>query len=199
MSCPVCGHVTWGVWRGRGARGTGSPVPRASPVGTGPLGTGWAAVELEAAVVTRPSGRLRPPAPVWARLAAAAIDEVALTVPLIAVVLLGLRAARSPGAGWDLVSTLGLICWVVAALLYGVVGGGEGQTPGKRALKIVVVDEQTGAPIGYERALVRTLVLLLLVLPCCLGLLSIVATRSDRHRGWHDRAAGSVVVRGFLS
>jgi uncharacterized RDD family membrane protein YckC len=42
-------------------------------------------------------------------------------------------------------------------------------------------------------------VLLLLVAPCCLGLLSIVATRSDRHRGWHDRAAGSVVVRGFLS
>lgn len=154
---------------------------------------------VEAEIATRPSSRLQQPAPVWARLAAAVIDEVALTLPLIAVVLLGLRATRSPGGGWELVSTLGLICWIVAALLYSVVGGGEGQTLGKRVLGIVVVDARTGAPIGYERALVRSVVLLLMGLPCCLGFLSILATRADRHRGWHDRAAGSVVVRGSLT
>jgi uncharacterized RDD family membrane protein YckC len=137
-------------------------------------------------------------APVWARLGAAVVDEVALTVPLVVVVLLGLHATRTPGGGWGLVSTLALICWIVAALLYAVVGGGEGQTLGKRLLGIVVVDRSTGAPIGYERALVRCVVLLLMVLPCCLGLLSVLSARSDRNRGWHDRAAGSVVVRGFL-
>ncbi|HEY0237062.1 MAG TPA: RDD family protein [Friedmanniella sp.] len=139
------------------------------------------------------------PAPVWARLCAAVIDEVVLTVPLVAVLLLGVRATRTPGGGWGLVSTLALLCWIVAVLLYAVVGGGEGQTPGKRVLGILVVDDATGTPIGYERALVRSLVLVLMVLPCCLGLLSVVSNRSDRHRGWHDRAAGSVVVRGFLA
>lgn len=126
------------------------------------------------------------------------IDEVALTLPLVAVVLVGLRASRTPGSAWDLVSTLSMICWIVAALLYSVVGSGEGQTLGKRVLGIVVVDVTTGTPIGYERALVRSVVLLGMGLPCCLGLLSVVSPRSDRHRGWHDRAAGSVVVRGFL-
>lgn len=138
------------------------------------------------------------PAPVWARLGAAVIDVVALTLPLVVVVLLGLRATRTPGSSWALVSTVALISWVVAALLYVVVGGGEGQTPGKRLLGIVVVDTASGRPIGYERALVRCVVLLLMVLPCCLGLLSVVSARTDRHRGLHDRAAGSVVVRGFL-
>lgn len=126
------------------------------------------------------------------------IDQVTLTVPLIAVILLGVRASRTPGSAWDLVSTLAMICWVVAALLCSVVGSGEGQTLGKRVLGIVVVDRTTGAPIGYERALVRSVVLLLMGLPCCLGFFSVLSPRSGRHRGWHDRAAGSVVVRGFL-
>jgi uncharacterized RDD family membrane protein YckC len=138
-------------------------------------------------------------APVGARLAAATIDELALAVPLVVVLLLGLRATRATSGPADLVSTLALLCWAVAALLYGVLGGGEGQTPGKRALRIVVVDATTGRPIGYERALVRTVVLLLMVVPCCLGLLSVTSARAERHRGWHDRAAGSVVVRGSLS
>lgn len=191
------------VRRPLAARGAGESVPRARSAG---------ADEVESGIATRPSrragdlvqaaapaARLRQPAPVWARLGAAAIDEVALTLPLIVVLLLGLRATRSPDGGWDLVSTLGLICWIVAALLYAVIGGGEGQTLGKRTLGIMVVDERTGGPIGYERALVRSLVLLLMVLPCCLGLLSVLSARSERGRGWHDRVAGSVVVRGSLA
>lgn len=179
------------------------------PAGCGPSGPPPSGPE--SAVVTRPSGRsaglARPPAratspgepaPTWARLGAAVVDEVALTVPLVPVVLLGLVATRDPGGSEGLVSTLALICWVVAALLCTVVGGGEGQTLGKRVLGIVVVDETTGEPIGYERALVRCVVLLLMVLPCCLGLVSVVSVRSHRNRGWHDRAAGSVVVRGSL-
>jgi uncharacterized RDD family membrane protein YckC len=176
-------------------------VSRAGPTGA----------QVEAAIATRPSGRLpvaapsptrallsRQPAPVWARLGGAVIDQVALSIPLVAVVLLGLGGSRAPGSAWDLVSTVALICWVVAALLYSVVGNGEGQTLGKRVVGIVVVDLTTGAPIGYERALVRAVVLLLMGLPCCLGLVSVVSARSDRHRGWHDHAARSVVVRGSL-
>ncbi|GAA3557776.1 hypothetical protein GCM10022197_11320 [Microlunatus spumicola] len=135
----------------------------------------------------------------WARLGSAAIDETVLAVPLVAVLLLGLRSTRSPDGGWHLASTLALVGWVVAALLYAVVGVGEGQTPGQRVLGIVVVDARRGTPIGYERALLRTVVLLLAVAPCGLGLLPLLARAPGSRRGWHDRAAGSVVVRGSLA
>jgi uncharacterized RDD family membrane protein YckC len=87
----------------------------------------------------------------------------------------------------------------VVALLYAVVGDGEGQTPGKRALGIVVVDATRGTPIGYERALLRTVVRLLAVVPFGLGLLPLLRRTSGPRRGWHDRAARSVVVRGSLA
>jgi uncharacterized RDD family membrane protein YckC len=172
-----------------------APEPERGPewgIATRPVG------RPAAGVAVAPAATSARPAPVWARLGAAVIDQGILSLPLVAVLLLGLRASRTPGGAWDLVSTLALICWVVGALLYSVVGGGEGQTLGKRVTGIVVVDLVTGRPIGYERALVRSVVLLVMVLPGCLGLLSVVTPGSDRHRGWHDRAARSVVVRGFL-
>jgi uncharacterized RDD family membrane protein YckC len=61
------------------------------------------------------------------------------------------------------------------------------QTPGMRLLGIGCVRVTDGTPIGLPRAALRAL-LLQLVFP---------AAVMDRHgRGWHDRAAGSVMVRG---
>jgi|SRR5215207_3063565 len=62
-----------------------------------------------------------------------------------------------------------------------------GQTPGMRLLGIGVVRVIDSKPIGIPRAALRAL-LLQLVLPA--------AVMDSDGRGWHDRAAGSVVVRG---
>jgi uncharacterized RDD family membrane protein YckC len=60
-----------------------------------------------------------------------------------------------------------------------------GQTPGMWATKIRCVSVRDGGVIGIPRAALRGL-LLALVIP---GLLM------DRHRrGWHDKAAGSVML-----
>jgi uncharacterized RDD family membrane protein YckC len=60
-----------------------------------------------------------------------------------------------------------------------------GQTPGMRLAKIACVSVANGGPIGIPRAFVRGVLLAVLV----------PALVMDRNRrGWHDRAAGSVVI-----
>jgi uncharacterized RDD family membrane protein YckC len=71
-----------------------------------------------------------------------------------------------------------------------------GQTLGKMAAGIRVVPASTDAPLDLGRAFLRTLMWVLLAVPAGLGFLSAIASR-DR-RGWHDRFAGTRVVRASL-
>jgi uncharacterized RDD family membrane protein YckC len=60
-----------------------------------------------------------------------------------------------------------------------------GQTPGMRLMRVAAVSIADGRPIGIPRAFVRGVLLALLV----------PALIMDRQRrGWHDRAAGSIVI-----
>lgn len=60
-----------------------------------------------------------------------------------------------------------------------------GQTPGMRLMKIACVSVADGRPVGIPRAFLRGLLLALLV----------PALIMDRQRrGWHDKAAGSIVI-----
>lgn len=137
-----------------------------------------------------------PLAPIAGRAAARLIDGVIVAVPAVAGVLwLG---AQLPG-------------WVRAVVLFGVLSvlaigyevlttAAQGATPGKRLAGVRVVRLDTGLAPGGGASLVRCLVLFLpgalpllgqLVQLCCLAS---VITDERRHRGWHDRAAGTVVV-----
>jgi uncharacterized RDD family membrane protein YckC len=85
---------------------------------------------------------------------------------------------------------------VVATLVYYVAleGRPQGQTLGKMAMGIRVVRRSDGAPLGYGLAIVRTLSRFLdaiTVVP--LGLLWAIWDR--QHQTWHDKIAGTVVVR----
>ena len=68
-----------------------------------------------------------------------------------------------------------------------------GQTLGKMAMGIRVVTSDEAEPLGVGRALQRTLVWAILVIPAGLGFLTAVLS-SDR-RGLHDRLSGTRVVR----
>jgi len=78
-----------------------------------------------------------------------------------------------------------------------VFNGLTGQTLGKMALHIRVVDATTGAPIGVPRAMLRYLVYALLWIACVIpGLVNVLSPLWDpRNQAWHDKAARSVVVR----
>jgi uncharacterized RDD family membrane protein YckC len=106
------------------------------------------------------------------RLAALAVDGV-----LAALVAAVFTRPEPPGL-WSS---------VVLVLSYTFFTGVYGQTPGMRLLGIGVVRVANGRPLGLPRAALRAL-LLQLLLPA-------VVMDADG-RGWHDRAVGSVVVRG---
>ena len=74
----------------------------------------------------------------------------------------------------------------VLALEYTLFIGLFAQTPGMFLLRLRCVSIADGGPIGVPRAFVRG-VLLALLIPALV--------MDKEQRGWHDRAAGSVVVK----
>ncbi|MEI7054587.1 RDD family protein [Nocardioides sp. CCNWLW239] len=103
-----------------------------------------------------------------------------------------------PLLGVALIAGVVLVVWLVGTILT----GSGGKTPGKMALGLRVVSDDSGAagrPIGVGKAFVRQALLGLCTIPT-LGIgtatFAWVAAMDDRGRrqGWHDRRAGSVVV-----
>ena len=68
-----------------------------------------------------------------------------------------------------------------------------GQTLGKMAAGIRVVADERDEPLDFGRAILRTLMWLLLAVPAGLGFLTALFSRD--HRGLHDRFSGTRVVR----
>ena len=129
------------------------------------------------------SGPSGPRAGFWQRFGALILDSLVLFVPSIIIVL-----ALGSGAAANLITTLiGLGYYVYFE------GGPTGQTIGKKALGIRVFDFRGGGgPIGYGRALVRTLVKYISGAVFLLGYLWMLWDKEKQC--WHDKAAGSVVV-----
>jgi uncharacterized RDD family membrane protein YckC len=97
----------------------------------------------------------------------------------------------SSNSGQGLSSLLQLI---IGFAYFGYLIGVRQQTIGMRALKIKVVDANTGAAIGVGRGLLRYLVQFLTGLLCLVGYFSPFFDRTKRNQGWHDKAAGDFVV-----
>ena len=101
------------------------------------------------------------------------------------------------GAG-QLSLVLGVVVGVCGYGLYFVLGHGSrsGQTPVKRLLGIAVRSSSTGGRAGYGRALVRFCALVALGLTVLPVLVDFLWPLRDRRRqAWHDKAAGTIVVR----
>jgi uncharacterized RDD family membrane protein YckC len=99
------------------------------------------------------------------------------------------------GATLAAAGLLGLVA-LAGALLYvaKTEGGPSGQTLGKRALGIRVVDAVTGGPIGGGRAVGRYLFKSIISGSiCALGYLW--AIWDPRKQSWHDKVVISVVVK----
>jgi uncharacterized RDD family membrane protein YckC len=117
----------------------------------------------------------------WRRVAAHVIDAIAINI-----YTLPLGLFNSP-----VIWTLGLV--VVYAVYYtSLEGGMYGQTVGKMALGIRVVDAADGGRIGYQRAFVRALGRIGSGIVVVLGYLWMLW--DPEKQTWHDKLAASVVV-----
>ena len=96
------------------------------------------------------------------------------------------------GAGLVIMLLVGLALFVAGLAYYAYFHGKSGQTIGKRAVGIAVVDRQTGAPIGVGRAVGRYFATILSSVVCLLGYLW--AAWDSEKQTWHDKLVRSVVV-----
>jgi len=100
---------------------------------------------------------------------------------------------RSPAASTRALFWLILLIGIVVAIFYyGLTEGRTGQTIGKRALGIKVLDSRTGVPIGAGRAIGRYFAKFLSGFLCGLGYLWMLW--DPYKQTWHDKIVGSYVV-----
>ncbi len=122
----------------------------------------------------------------------------------------GPRASFGQRLGSTFIDTLiGLVAVVVGILIHGLIGAiayftvlviypiffdgsRSGQTPGRKAVGIRVVDFDSGGPIGYTRAFIRLIAKIIGGLPCYLGYFWMLWDKEKRT--WHDHISKSVVV-----
>ncbi len=130
----------------------------------------------------------------WLRVLAAIIDTIlvmAITTPLLMAVY-GSEdmpsSALSLGGPADL-----LISWVLPAVAVIVFWLTKQATPGKMAISARIVDARTGAAPTLKQDIVRYLGYFVSTVPFLLGLIWVGLDK--RKQGWHDKIAGTVVVR----
>lgn len=125
-------------------------------------------------------GASGPRATFGARLVAFLIDTIA--VGIVSLLLRALLGTAGSGLG------------IIAGLAYYAYfeGSPSGQTPGKRAMNIRVIDYLTGGPIDVGRALIRYLARILSGLAFLLGYFWMLW--DPEKQTWHDKLANTVVV-----
>jgi len=129
----------------------------------------------------------RPAAP-WRRLAASALDTVILLLwaSLLFALAVGLDAERAAALPLALIG-------FASALAYMAVGWAVwGMTVGKWICGIRVVAAD-GGKLSWPRALARVPAFLIASAPLKIGFAAMLW--DERRRGWHDRLAGTMVVR----
>jgi uncharacterized RDD family membrane protein YckC len=117
----------------------------------------------------------------WRRFVASLLDGIILGVAYGL-----LRAFMSDNAASGVNLLLGIV-------YYTSLEGSSGQTLGKKALGIRVVDIGGGGSIGYGRAFIRYIGRIVSAIPLFLGYFWMLWDKEKQT--WHDKFASSVVVR----
>ena len=69
-------------------------------------------------------------------------------------------------------------------------------TPGKIVTGLTIIDEKSGQPPSPAQCIVRYLGYFVSTVPLCLGLIWVAFDK--RKQGWHDKIAGTVVIKKVI-
>lgn len=127
------------------------------------------------------SGPSGPRAGFWIRFGAAFIDGILLAVVQTLI-----------SAGTDRATAQGLALVIGIAYFAILEGGASGQTLGKKAAGIRVIDIATGGPIGIGRAIGRYFARWLSAIPIGLGYFWMLWDKEKQT--WHDKLTNAIVV-----
>jgi len=145
-------------------------------------------------------------APVGRRFAAYLVDGALVTVVYLAAALPALASAGAAGSTANPSAGGALAVGLLPLALVTVVGGAQwvaeavtGATAGGALLGIRTVAVRTGLPAGLLAILLRNLVVAAGAIACFVGQVVVVVSgawdREPAQRGWHDKAAGTLVLR----
>jgi uncharacterized RDD family membrane protein YckC len=129
----------------------------------------------------------------WARVGASLIDTV-----LLGVIIWPILTAFYGESYWSSQKMLQgpmdfIMSWLFPAVAVIIFWLTKQATPGKMAISAKVVDARTGQSLTTGQSIGRYLSYFLAGLPLGLGILWVAFDR--RKQGWHDKLAGTVVVR----
>jgi uncharacterized RDD family membrane protein YckC len=130
----------------------------------------------------------------WARTGAALIDSVLLLM-IIAPLLYWFYGPEYFAAPEGVAGPADLLLnWVFPALAVIAFWIYRQATPGKMVIGARIVDARTGQPPSTGQLIGRYFGYYVSMIPLCLGLLWVAF--DARKQGWHDKLAGTVVIRG---
>jgi len=130
----------------------------------------------------------------WIRVGAALIDTlllIAITFPLLLWIYgwsyFGDDTGFFAGPADFVISWLAPAVAAIAFWLY------RQATPGKMALSLRVVDATTGSTLSIGQSIGRYLAYYVSAIPLFIGFIWVAF--DSKKRGWHDKLAGTVVIR----
>jgi uncharacterized RDD family membrane protein YckC len=131
----------------------------------------------------------------WARVAATIIDTMLLLIIAVPLLVAIYGWAYFEPTKTDVVAGLAdfLISWVMPTVAVIAFWAKKQATPGKMVFSARIVDAESGEPAGLAQLIGRYLAYIPATLPLGLGILWVAFDR--RKQGWHDKLAGTVVVR----
>ena len=131
----------------------------------------------------------------WVRVAASFIDTVLLVVVTGPILFAIYGQAYFDGSGASSAAGFAdiLITWVAPAVAVIAFWLYRKATPGKMVFSLSVVDAQTGGPLTLGQSIGRYLAYFVSTIPLGLGFLWVAF--DSKKQGWHDKLAGTVVVR----
>ena len=129
----------------------------------------------------------------WVRVAASLIDTILILIIILPILLMIYGADYWTNESffmgfWDVI--FNIVLPAVAITLFWFY---KSATPGKLMLKLKIVDAKTGDKISNAQIVGRYLGYYISAIPLLLGLFWVGI---DKHKqGWHDKLAGTVVVK----
>ncbi len=129
----------------------------------------------------------------WARVAAALIDSVlllAILAPLLYWIYGPQYFVDTDGVGGLVDVLLNWLLPAIAVILFWIY---RQATPGKMVIGARIVDARTGGRPSTGQLIGRYLGYYVSMIPLCAGLIWVAF--DARKQGWHDKLAGTVVVR----
>jgi uncharacterized RDD family membrane protein YckC len=133
----------------------------------------------------------------WIRVMATLIDSVIVMIITLPIITAIYGEVPRDGytylqGGWDLV--INYLFPAVAVIVFWIY---KSATPGKLLTKISIVDAKTGGKPSTGQFIVRYFGYFVSIIPLCAGLIWVAF--DERKQGWHDKIAGTVVIRNKVT